>query len=482
MHLTRKMEEKSAFFELTTPEEWRKLIIKELRGVPYEQLLWTPAPGITVAPDNSKEDWPGEITFYPKNRKDEGWLVREDIVVNQVSESNKEALKLLQSGVSAIGFTGKIHHADDLKSLLDQIELPFIAVYFDTNGNPVPFAQAFTEYLRHKGYDPQTIRGGLAFDPISGLLERGNWNTNEIRDKEQTVQLLEIIAENQLQRFTPVRISANIYEHGGANAVTQLAAALAHANEYISWADEAGIDVRAASKGLYFQFSCGRSYYTEIARLRAFRPLWANVCKAWGIDPQKAAEVVVGCETSRRERTDTDEYTNLLRNTTQAMSAVIGGCDYLRVLPHDLNNQEQNGFSQRVARNIQLILGEESGMNFVSDPAAGSYMLDKLSLQIMNEAWRVFQEIETQGGLLATINSGWLQERIAKEAQQQEEAAAVGKNVFIGVNKYPGGSETKKANHQEKKTGSISLESRQVQPLNLRNVVWNIPGLNKTVQ
>jgi methylmalonyl-CoA mutase len=476
------MEEKSAFFEPTTAEEWKKLIIKELRDVPYEQLLWSSVPGITVSPDNTKEDWPGEITFCPKNRKDEGWLVREDLEVNQVSESNKAALKLLQSGVSAIGFRGKIHHADDLKSLLDQIELPYIAVYFDTNGNPVPFADAFTEFLRHKGYDPQTIRGGLAFDPISGLLERGNWNTNEIRDKEQTVQLLEIIAENQLQRFTPVRISASIYEHSGANVVTQLAAALAHANEYLSWAHDAGIDVRRASKGLYFQFSCGRSYYSEIARLRAFRPLWANVCSAWGIDPQKAAEVVIGCETSRRERTDTDEYTNLLRNTTEAMSAVIGGCDYLRVLPHNLNSQDDNSFSQRIARNIQLILGEESGMNFVSDPAAGSYLFDKLSLQMMKETWIVFQEIESQGGLVATINNGWLQERIAREAELQEEAAQSGKNVFIGVNKYPDGSEQKKSISKETYPGANSLESRQVQPLNLRNVVWNIQGKKENEQ
>ena len=463
-------------FDPTSAEDWRNLIRKELKSLDYDDLCWTPANGLHLKPDYSSEDLPEPAVFIPGNGRPEGWLIREDVAETASADANKTGLKLLNNGVHALGFRGDFSSEDDLKALLKDIELPYISVHFEGTTRPRVLLESLGQHAKSKGYSPDSINGGMAFDPITVLLSRGNWILNEARDAEMVQELLNLRLETGLQRFTPLRVDASMYHHAGADTVTELAAALAHANEYLNWSREANIAPDDAAAGISFRLACGRSYYTQIAKLRALRPLWANVCKAYGANPQKAAQVQIACITSPRERSMRDPYTNMLRNTTQAMAAVIGGCNHLRVLPHD---DQHNDFSLRIARNIQLLLAEEVHLREVTDPAAGSYMLERLTHDLMQQVWKRFNEIEAQGGLIEAAKNGWLQEQISLEAAEEERKVSEGILTYIGANKYPNPDEQGSV-QAERNAESAITESKMVEPLKLRRAAQHVESMSQS--
>lgn len=452
-------------FNETSPAEWKALIEKELKGAKYEDLLWKAAENVTGKPDYTKDDLAEPIVFTPLRNNPEPWLIREDISVKTHDQANKEALELLNQGVNALGFVGTINRDDDLAVLLKDVELPYVAVDFDLANGYGSFMSQFIQVIRSQQYPSEKIRGGLAFDPVGELIFRGNWTQNEIRDREVFNQLLEECEDSQLTNFQPILVDASTYHNAGADPVTELAAALAHGNAYLIWAQESGLNLNKVARQIHFKIAFGRKYFSQISKIRAFRPLWANVCAAYDIDPQIAGKVFITGETSLRERSVRDAHTNLLRTTTQCMSAIIGGCDAIRVAPFDEDVREENPFSLRMARNLQLMLFEEGGLGVVNDPAGGSYLFDQLSTQFMKEAWKQFKEIESQGGLIDVVKSGWLQDLISGEAMAEEERIASGDTVYIGVNKYPNPNEM---SVEEISKEMNDLESKQVEPLPVR--------------
>jgi len=464
-------------FDEITADEWRSLIQKELRSTPYEELLWPVADGVTGQPDYSAANAPEPIAFIPPRNQPETWLIKQNLKISTHDASNKEALNLLNNGVHALGFEGPINRMEDLSVLLKDVGLPYIAAFFRLDNSYGNFLPYFQEYIKSQQYPAEKIRGGMAFDPIGTLLSRGNWIYNEIRDREVFGQILNQSNEFQLRHFYPVMIDATIYHNSGADATTELACALAHGNAYLNWQIENGEDPKTAASQFHFQLASGRKYFAQIAKLRAFRPLWANVCAAYEIEPQTAGSVFVTGETSARERSVRDAHTNLLRTTTQAMAAIIGGCDSVYVTPFDSDVRETNSFSQRMARNLQLLLLEEGGIGAVNDPAGGSYLFDRLSLDMMESAWKKFQEIEERGGLLEVVKSGWLQELISRQAEVGEEQVTNGRSVYIGANKYPNDHEMKVEIPEEE---TLGLESNQVEPLILRRATQQVEPTQST--
>lgn len=428
--------ENQASFKQISSAEWKALIEKELKGTPYDSLRWHPDSNITAQPAYTAEDSVQKTVFLPQNRPAEGWMVAETIKFDSLADGNKQALHLLMNGVNELIFEGKLSHPEDLKTLLKDIEFQYVSVFFNTNGSVSQLPEFLTELLKNQKVDNSQLQGGTFFDPISNLLTRGNWVQNESRDFETCSKLVSDCISHNLSHFSPIAVNATVYHNAGAEPVEELACALAHANEYLNWFQQNGINPQMAHRHLHFKFASGRGYFAQLAKIRAFRPLWANLCAAYGIAPKKAASTYISCETSLREQSLMDPYNNLLRATTQAMSAVLGGCNSLLVHPFDSATGNTSDFSKRIARNIQVILNEESFLGHYNDTASGSYLIDNLSNQMMEQAWKRFQEIETAGGLLNGIFNGDIQKRIAEQANHTKQLINSGKMIYVGVNKY----------------------------------------------
>jgi methylmalonyl-CoA mutase len=456
--------ENQASYKKISPAEWKALIEKELKSTPYDSLRWHPDSTITAEPAYTAEDIQQKAVYLPQNRPAEGWLVAETIQFDSLAEGNKQALHLLMNGVNELIFEGKLSHPEDLKTLLKDIELQYISIFFNTNGAVSHLPEFLTELLKNQKGDNSLLRGGTYFDPISTLLTQGNWVQNQNRDFETCGNLISDCIKGNLSHFSPIAINATVYHNAGAEPVEELACALAHANEYLNWFQQNGINPHLAHRHLHFRFASGRGYFAQLAKIRAFRPLWANLCAAYGIAPKKAASVYISCETSLREQSLMDAHNNLLRATTQAMSAVLGGCNSLLIHPFDSATGNTSDFSKRIARNIQLILNEESFLGHYNDVSSGSYLIDNLSKQMMEQSWKRFQEIEAAGGLLKGIFDGNIQQKIAVQANHTKELISSGKIIYVGVNKYLAKgailAETKNLNE-------LRNESKQIETLKL---------------
>lgn len=451
-------------FKKISPAEWKAVIEKELKGTPYESLRWKPDSTIIAEPAYTAKDATQKAVYLPQYRPTEGWMVTETIHFESLAEGNKQALNLLMNGVNELIFEGKIAHPEDLKTLLKDIELQYVSIFFNTNGAVNHIPQFLTELLKNQKGDNSQLCGGTLFDPISTLLTRGNWVQNESRDFETCGNLISDCINGNLSHFSPIAINATVYHNAGADPVEELACALAHANEYLNWFKQNGIYPQQAHRHLHFRFASGRGYFAQLAKIRAFRPLWANLCAAYGIAPKKAASVYVACETSLREQSLMDAHNNLLRATTQAMSAVLGGCNSLLIHPFDSATGKSTDFSKRIARNIQLILNEESFLGHYNDVASGSYLVDNLCNQMMEQAWKRFQEIEAAGGLLKGISSGEIQQKISEQANHTKQLITSGKMIYVGVNKYVA-KDAEMA--QVANTDELRTESKQVETLKL---------------
>lgn len=452
-------------FEPISSEEWKNLIIKELKTKTYDEVTWEIAEGVSGKPDYTSKDLAQQVVFIPEQRSEEGWLIKESLEIINFDETNKTAQNLLMQGVNAIRFHGHINRFEDLQTLFTGIELPHIGVFFSKQHQPLQFLNHFRDYLRTKNYPAEIVRGGMSFDPIGTLATRGNWINNEIRDRELFNQLLNASTEANLHQFHPVLVDGSIYHNSGADVVTELACTLAHGNEYLQWLQSEDQDLKKSAAHLSFKLAAGRKYFATMAKFRAFRPLWANVCAAYEIPSRQAGKVFISGETSRRERSLADRYTNLIRTTTQAMSAIIGGCDALNVVPFDAETQQADGSGVRLARNIQLILHEESFLGTVADPVAGSYALDKVTLEIMNRAWEMFCEIEASGGFTEGLKSGKIQSIIRRQAEKADTQIASGETVYVGLNKYPDPLDEDFTLDEKK---SSVYESQQIEPLPVR--------------
>src|SRR5699024_9635029 len=233
----------------------------------------------------------------------------------------------------------------------------------------------------------------------------------------------------------PLSIDGGLYHHSGATIVQELGYALAAASEYLAILTDSGTSPSDAAAMLNFTFAVGSAYFPEIAKLRAARLLWNNLLEAYGADPD-ANPAYLHAQSSEWNKTLYDPYTNLLRTSTESMAAAIAGCDALTILPFDRHFRQPDAFSRRIARNQQLILREESFMDKVADPAAGSYYIEQLTDQIGKQAWTIFQNIEKEGGLFQAIEDGFVQDAIQESRNRRDHAVAERERSFVGTSRY----------------------------------------------
>jgi methylmalonyl-CoA mutase len=405
-------------FSPTTFEEWKAIVLKDLKGADYDKtLLKSTDEGIVIDALYNQETVTiprQEIGTFPYTRgakQDNAWKINEDIYFSSAKEGNAKALKALAGGANSVSFYGEISSLTDVEILLKDIMLDIIDSYYFCSETSCAF---ISEYLE-KHYSKINLTGGF-------LLEGESKTT---------------LYESPL--FSHYNINGYGFNLKGATAVEELALALAKGNELIkqSIANNSLDDACAKVK---FTLGSSPNYFLEIAKIRAFRALWGNVVKAYQPKYSCSQIAFIHSKTSAFYHAGVDINTNILRNTTQAMSSVLGGCNMLTVTPHNLDYS--NDFSLRIARNIQLILQEESYFNKVADTSGGAYFIEYLTDELCNNAWTLFQNIEAKGGFSAFEKSGELTTMLNESLQKKQAAVETNSKQVIGVNKHPSKNET----------------------------------------
>ncbi|EDY94971.1 methylmalonyl-CoA mutase, small subunit [Phocaeicola plebeius DSM 17135] len=447
-------------FSPVSTQEWMDKITVDLKGADFEKkLVWRTNEGFKVKPFYRQEDLeglktteglPGQYPYIRGIKKDDNtWFIRQDITVNDATEANAKALDILNKGVDSLGFhiKAKELNAEYLDTLLKDICCECVELNFSTcQRHTLQLAQLLVAYFQKKGYAPEKLKGSLNFDPISKMMQKGKDVSAVIATGKELVETLAAYPH-----FRCIAVNSVQLNNAGAYIYQELGYALAWGNEYLNQLVEAGVPAALAAKKIKFNFGISSNYFMEIAKFRAARMLWADIvkqyapkcprtdCKNTGADGTCycACKMVAHAETSNFNLTLFDAHVNLLRTQTEAMSAAIAGVNSITVSPFDKTYQTPDDFSERIARNQQLLLKEESHLNRIVDPAAGSYYIENLTVAIAKQAWDLFLSVEEAGGMLQAVKAGSIQEAVNQSNKARHEAVSKRKEILLGTNQYP---------------------------------------------
>jgi len=444
-------------FKAPTRQEWLDKIQVDLKGADFnKRLVWRTNEGFNVQPFYLKEDvdklqtpdaLPGEFPFVRGNKKhDNEWYVRQTIDAADPVEANKKALDVLDRGVDSLNFIvrGDSVSDDFVEKLLDGIVCDVIELNFNTcKRHTLQLAEILDKYFTAHGYDKNKITGSLDWDPMEKIVMRGMDVTPILSFAPQLVE-----AMKDYPRFRPISVNAVALNNAGAYIVQELGYALAWGNEYLSQLTEAGIGPDLAAQSVKFNLGVSENFFMELSKFRAARLLWAEIVKQYEPKDSCSCQMCVNAITSQYNMTLFDSYVNLLRSQTESMSAALAGVHSIEVTPFDVVYETPNDFSERIARNQQLLLKEESHFDKVVDPGAGSYFIEELTTSLANEAWKIFLNVESAGGFLEAIKKGVVQDDINATNQKRHDAAAKRKEFILGTNQFPNFTEKSEGKQQ----------------------------------
>jgi len=449
-----------ADFPSVSTQQWMDKITVDLKGADFnKKLVWKTNEGFNVLPFYRAEDIaglqtkdaaPGVFPYVRGTKADNEWFVRQDIIVDSAKEANAKALEILYKGVNSIGFILKTKEvsAETVETLLEGINAECVELNFRiTVKSIVQFGTLLSEYFTAKGYDAKKLHGSICFDPFLRMLQIGKEMTKEdITAKGKAL----IEATAGLPFYRAIAVNATTLSNGGAYIAQELGYALSWGNEYLSSLVESGVDTSMAAKNIKFNFGVSGNYFMEIAKFRAARLLWAKIVDAYEPVCKKddckstvngickcAAKMRIHAETSTFNKTIFDANVNMLRTQTEAMSATLGGVNSLTVLSYDSVYKPSDDFSERIARNQQLLLKEECHFDKVADPAAGSYYIETLTNEIAAQAWKLFLEVEDNGGFYAAVAAGSVQQAVKTTAAARLKSVSSRREVLLGTNQFP---------------------------------------------
>ncbi|MCX7547196.1 methylmalonyl-CoA mutase subunit beta [Xanthomarina sp. F1114] len=399
-------------FNEVSSKEWRQKIQADLKGADYnDTLIWKTNEGIDVKPFYHAD----EFTSIPNvsSSKATEWQICESIFVADIEKSNSRAIELLTRGADSLKFI--IPSEDiEIESLLKNIDLTKTKLYFELQFLSSNYV---TKILKVTSKENTFI----FIDIIGNLARSGNWFTNLQEDHKQFETIV-----NKTALFS---VDLSLYQNAGATMVQQLAYTLAHANEYLNFVTN---NSNQPLK-LVFTTSVGTNYFFEIAKLRALRILWQTLASEYKI-PE---ECFIFVTPTRRNKTLYDYNTNLLRTTTECMSAILGGANTINNLAYDAIYHKDNEFGSRISRNQLLILKNESYFDNVNNPADGAYYIESLTQQLAEKALELFKDIEANGGFLKQLKEGIIQRKIKESAEKEQTQFNKGEEVLLGTNKHP---------------------------------------------
>ena len=429
-------------------EKWEEVITADLKGADYERkLVWKTGEGFNVRPYYRAENLEGikflgsqagEFPYVRGTRAHNRWRVHQTVSVVCPKEANAEALKILNAGVDSLGFciASEAFTAADLDTLLGEICIPAVQLTF-CGQKTADVAELVLAKIEKEGIAKEDVRIAFCIDPlVKGLSTKGDFCSPN--GEKCFARIAELIRKTkEYKHIRVVTVSGQIFGNSGSTIVEELAFVLSAGHDYLVRLTDAGLTIEEAARKLRFSFSVSSNYFMEIAKFRAARMLWANSVK--GDKPEKncACKMQIHAETSKWNQTVYDPYVNMLRGTTEAMSAAIGGVYSLEVTPFDASFENPTEFSKRIARNVELLLKHESHFDQVVDPAGGSYYIENLTQSIAAEAWKLFLEIEEKGGYTEAYKAGFIAERIKASAAAKDKNIATRRQILLGANQYP---------------------------------------------
>ncbi|MCX6254739.1 MAG: acyl-CoA mutase large subunit family protein [Bacteroidia bacterium] len=436
-------------FPPITTKEWMDKIHADLKGADFnKKLVWKTNEGFEVKPFYRMEDienlmyintLPGEFPYLRGTKiKNNNWYVRQNIEVSDYSEANRKALTLLMKGIDSLGFIiidPESVSEKNFRILLRDIHLEDLGINFLCNGKAKEILDFIVKISDERGLDRTKICGAIETDPISRLMLKG---TLCIPVESGFDYLSELTKSASLfPNLRTVHLNASHFNNAGADIVQELAFGISMGSEYMAQLTERGLSSDIAATKIRFSFGIGSDYFPEIAKLRAARLLWSVVTNGFQPSNRESNKMDIHCVTSEWNKTVYDPYVNMLRTQTEAMSAILGGTDSLTVEPFDIVFRQPDEFSERIARNQQLILKEESYFDKVADPAGGSYYIENLTNLIAENTWRLFLEVEDRGGFLSCLKSGYIQKKLSEAAAKRKVDIASGKEILLGTNRFP---------------------------------------------
>ncbi len=443
--------DKEKLFEAFPPistADWKEKIIKDLKGADYnKKLVWKTSEGFDVQPFYRTENltdyphmnsFPGSFPYVRGNKvKQNNWLIRQDIIVDNIENANKKALDIRLKGVDSIGFT----FTDDAKPDIDNIEKLCENIRADlmelnfTASNPLEIVESIDVLAKKHNRNLNKVAGSVNYDPIGDFSLNGKFHDSEEEDLALLIKLHK--ASAHLPKFQYITINASIFNNSGAGIVNELAFSMAIAAKYLTYLTDNGFDIDEVAPKIRFHFSVGSNYFMEIAKFRAAKYLWSKIVNAYGLNDATNATMFIHCSNSQWNKTIYDPYVNMLRTTTESMSAILGGINSLSVLPFNSVYETETEFSERIARNQQLVLKSESYLDKVADIGAGSYYIESLTDKLIQNAWERFLTIDEAGGYIEATKNGIIQNIITKESSKKDNDIATRRKSILGTNQFP---------------------------------------------
>ena len=452
-------EKKEKLFDQFPPvstEEWRAKVDADLKGVPFEKkLVWRTNEGFNVQPMYRAEDieglkttdsLPGEFPFVRGTRTDNNWLTRQEILATDPVEANKVALEVLTKGVNSLGFKVEEPSLEVIETLLNGIDLASVEINLNTCPNKaVALAKVLVEYIKKNGAE-ETFHGSIDYNPLRGALRHGRELSSDI--VAQAKELLEAVKDVKCLRV--LAVDSVMLNSAGAYIFQELGYALAWGAEWLTLLTDAGLKADCVAKRIKFNMGISSNYFMEIAKFRAARMLWAQIVDQYQPECKCACKMMTHAATSKFNQTVFDAHVNLLRSQTETMSAALAGVDSITVVPFDTPYKTPDAFSERIARNQQFLLKEESHLDKVVDPAGGSYYVETLTVSIAQEAWKLFIEVEDKGGFFSPVGEGAVQAAVNESSKKRHADMARRKEILLGTNQFPNFTEMAAEKIEEK--------------------------------
>ena len=434
-------------FPKVPKEQWIEKTIADLKGGDFDKkLVWKTLEGFDLQPYYTSEDvedleYLKRFESKPLNMTDGSqgpryWINREKIVVEDADSANKAAIKALNSGADGLIFdlTGK--EGIDIKKLLNNILPLHCSISFIADRDAAKLIKGYFTYESENHIETSQLIGSINYDPIRNLTQKGKMADDGFEIIKEIIEITD-----QAEHFYGLTVNSTQFQNSGSSIVQELAFTLNVAIDYIDKLGEIGLNAESVIRNMEFSMSVGTDYFLEIAKLRALRILFYKIAESYGLEEFDPGDLNIHSVSSGWTKTVYDPYVNMLRNTTEAMSAVIGGCNALTISPYNENFEQATELSKRISRNVSNMLKEESYFDKIVNPSAGSYYIENITDEIVQKAWKLFTDIENEGGFIKSFQAGTIQSRIKETRAKKLKLASQRREVFVGTNQYPNTNE-----------------------------------------
>lgn len=442
-------------------KEWKDQVIKDLKGKDFNKLIWKTYENIYAEPFYTEEDLdqisnqlksnPGEFPYVRgSSSKNNDWKINQEINQKDIELANKLAIKSLNSGADSITFDCTVSNGtflgipiqskDDISSLLNDIDIETIPIHFKGGEAALGILALYSNEARRRNINLENLSGSVDCDPLGDLCVNGVLSKGEADAFGETRELISYLGNN-IPNLKGLKVNSETFNNSGASITQELAFTVSSGVEYLDRLTEMDFTIDQISEQMVFCFSIGSNYFMEIAKLRAARLLWSQIVDQYEPKNESSKLMQIEVQNSSWNKTQFDPFVNLLRGTVETMAGALGGAGSITARPLDAEYKTPDEFSLRMSRNTQLILKNESYLERVADPSAGSYYIENLTNSIATESWRLFQEIEGNGGFVESLKTGAIQNAIEETRKSRDINIATRKDIFLGVNQYPNSNE-----------------------------------------